>query len=192
VTVTEGRVRLLAQPAVASGGARWWASGWDYLVILGWLAVLTVAGLGVRTLMPPAPASQIAAPAADVVVFALTVLPVWVYLTATEAGRSNASWGKRRTGLRVTGADGGRSSPGRVALRNAVKLLPWQLAHLAVARILLDPTATATAFVVVTYALSLVLPVVSVVMAWRDPWRRALHDRVAGTRVTTSPAGPGS
>jgi len=35
----------------------------------------------------------------------------------------------------------------------------------------------------VTYALSVLIPVVSVVMMARDPLRRALHDRVAGTRV---------
>ncbi len=35
----------------------------------------------------------------------------------------------------------------------------------------------------VTNTLSLTIPVVSIAMAVGDPQRRALHDRVAGTRV---------
>lgn len=148
----------------------------------------------------------------DVGAFAATVLPVWVYLTATEAGRRHATWGKRRAGLRVVAAgDGGPGVAPEaaplgvvwVAVRNAVKLLPWQLAHIAVARILLEAGGSTdagtdggmdaglepgTAAVVgVTYTLSLVIPLVSIVMAWRDPLRRALHDGVAGTRVVRRP-----
>jgi hypothetical protein len=47
-----------------------------------------------------------------------------------------------------------------------------------------DPVTIGTA-----YALSVLIPVLSIVMAWRDPLRRALHDRVAGTRVVGSRAG---
>ena len=35
----------------------------------------------------------------------------------------------------------------------------------------------------VAYMLSLLVPVVSISMAWRDNLHRALHDRAAGTRV---------
>jgi hypothetical protein len=37
-----------------------------------------------------------------------------------------------------------------------------------------------------TYALSLLVPGLSLAMAGRDPLHRALHDRVAGTRVVRS------
>ena len=46
------------------------------------------------------------------------------------------SWGKRRVGLCVTSAAGDDFGWRRVAVRNAVKILPWQLAHVAVARII--------------------------------------------------------
>lgn len=164
----------------APGSARVWASVWDYLVIIAWLAVLTVAGFAARALLPPT-AAMPAPLAADAVAFGFSVLPVWMYLTATEAGARQASWGKRRVGLRVTASDGGRAGWQRVAGRNAVKLLPWQLAHVAVARLILgvdEPVAIG-----VTYMLSLLIPVVSIAMACRDPQRRALHDRVVGTRV---------
>ena len=166
----------------APGALRWRASLWDYLVILGWLAFLTVLGLVVRPLLPPVPAERTVSPlAADAVAFLLTVLPVWVYLTTTESGRERASWGKRRAGLYVTSATGDDFGWRRVAVRNAVKLLPWQLAHIAVARIITGADEPVT--ILFTYALSLLLPAVSISMAWRDPLRRALHDRVASTRV---------
>ena len=163
----------------APGAARWRASGWDHLVILGWLAVLTVLGLVVRSLLPdPGPVPPIAA---DAVAFVLSVLPVWAYLTVTESGRRQATLGKRRAGLAVADRDGGRAGAGRVAVRNAVKLLPWQLAHVSVARVIAGVDAPVT--VAVTYALSLLIPAVSIGIAWRDPAHRALHDLVAGTRV---------
>ena len=166
----------------APGGARWRASLWDYTAIVCWLAVLTVAGLVLRTVLPPAPSYPPVV--ADVVALLFTVLPVRAFLTAGEAGRHAAGWGKRRAGLRVVAADGGRPGFGRVAVRNAVKLLPWQLAHVAVARAILDPEDVGT--MAVTYTLSLLIPAGSILMAWRDPEHRAAHDRLAGTAVVSA------
>ena len=110
------------------------------------------------------------------------MFPTWIYLTVFESGSGRASWGKRVVGLRVVAQQhNGKVGTARVAGRNAVKLMPWQLAHLAVARLILG--VDAPVFIAVTYTLSLAVPAVSIVMARRDPQRRALHDRVAGTRV---------
>ncbi len=161
---------------------RVWASVWDYLVIAGWLAALTAVGFASRALLPPPTTATLPLLATDAVAFGLVVLPVWAYLTVTEAGVRQSSWGKRRVGpLRVTAADGGRPGWWRVGARNAVKLLPWQLAHIAVARLILGVDDPVT--IGVTYALSLLIPVASIAIACRDPQRRALHDRMAGTRV---------
>lgn len=132
----------------ADWGARWRASLWDYLAILGWIAVLTVLGLVVRAVLPiPAAGSAPPLVVVDLMAFASTVLPVWAYLTLGEAGRSAATWGKRRAGLRVVGPRDERPGLLRVAVRNAVKLLPWQLAHVAVARLALGSDDVRTAVV---------------------------------------------
>lgn len=181
---TSYRVAVTTAAIAPANGARLRASLGDLLVIAGWIGGLTLVGSAVRLVLPLA-----AAPAApptsmlgvDLAVFAATVAPVGIYLTVTEAGRRQSSWGKRRVGLRVVATDGTRAGPGRIAVRNAVKLLPWQLAHIAVARLILgvdDPITIWTA-----YPLSLLIPVVSIWLALRDPHRRALHDRIAGTRV---------
>lgn len=168
---------LLTVPSV---GRRVRASLGDLVPIAAWFALLTAAGAVVR---PVLPAGGVPLPAVDLAVFLVTVLPVGLYLAAGEAGACGASRGKRWAGLRVVTADGGRPSARRVAVRTAVKLLPWQLAHVAVARLILDvddPVVTWT-----TYGLSLTLLLLSVTAALRDPHRRALHDRWAGTRVVT-------
>lgn len=171
-------------PAPAPGRQRSVASAWDFAVIVAWFAGLTGAGVVVRLLVPEAgttlPAGVL--PLVDLVVFAITVAPVGTYLTVTEAGPRQASWGKRWAGLRVvSGADGDRPGPLRVVARTAVKLLPWQLAHLAVARFIVGVDSSPAVWT--AYALSLLLPAASIGMAWRDPQGRALHDRLAGTRV---------
>ena len=82
--MTDAAVSTLAAP----GGARWRASLWDYTAIVCWLAVLTVAGLVLRTVLPPAPSYPPVV--ADVVALLFTVLPVRAFLTAGEAGRHAA------------------------------------------------------------------------------------------------------
>ncbi|ADB75307.1 hypothetical protein Gobs_2672 [Geodermatophilus obscurus DSM 43160] len=162
------------------GGARWRASLRDYAAILCWLALLTVAGPVLRTVLPPAPSPPPPPVVADVVAL-LTVLPIRAFLTAGEAGRHAAGWGERRAGLRVVGPDGGPPGFGRVAVRNAVELLPWQFAHVAVARAILDPEDVGT--MAVTYTLSLLIPRAA------SSWPGATPS--TGRRTIASPA-PGS
>jgi uncharacterized RDD family membrane protein YckC len=152
------------------------------VVIGAGIAVLTGAGAAVRR-VAGSPSPALSLPATDLLVLAATVLPTGAYLAAGEAGAHRAAWGKRRAGLRVVAAEGGRPGVARILLRTAVKLLPWQLAHLSVTRLVLgsgNPVVTWGA-----NALAYLLPAVSVTMALRDRQGRALHDRVAGTRVVS-------
>jgi len=118
----------------------WWprllASLVDYVVIVAWLLTLGGLSLIITPFLPP-PRGQQNLGATDLIVFAMTVLPVWLYLTLTEAAPAGATLGKRVTRLRVRRVGDANASGGRIALRNAVKLLPWQLAHLAVSRFIL-------------------------------------------------------
>lgn len=156
----------------------------DYCVILGWLCALAAVAFslhlgGVNLWGGPV----------DLVVFAASVLPVWLYLTITEAGAAHATWGKRRVGLRVLGLGAGFAYPVRVAVRNAAKLLPWQLAHLGVTPLLTGNdtgslVSSAAAWLPITAAYALV-GLTLVVMLIRDD-RAALHDLIAGTRVSVA------
>lgn len=159
------------------------ASGWDYLVILGWLAALGLAFLA--GLRPFAPLAGAPMPAYDLLIAALTVVPVWGYLVVTEAGRAQASWGKRRARLVVTTSAGARPGTGRIMARNAVKLLPWQLAHLGMARLWYGTSDLGFGGVALVLCYALAGGTLALLLARRD--RAALHDLVAGTRVTARP-----
>ena len=145
---------------------------WAWLLLMGGLGLVLAPLLGVG-----APNLVLT----DVIAFAAAVLPTWLYLTLNEASMAAGTIGKRLRGLAVA-SDPARAHVASVALRNAVKLLPWQLAHLAVPRLLFD---TQGPFAIGCVVAALVLTVGSVAMAVVDPHRRALHDRVARTQVVT-------
>ncbi|GIH17980.1 RDD family protein [Rugosimonospora africana] len=157
----------------------------DYCVVLGWLAVLAAVfvPLYAADLVPWRGH-------VDLVSFAGSVVPVWLYLTVTEAGAAHATWGKRRLRLVVQARNGGAAGPARIAARNAVKLLPWACAHLGIAPLWAGSGAgtvvsPALAWVPITAAYLIAGATVASVLVCKD--RAALHDLVAGTRVGRAP-----
>lgn len=159
----------------------WW---WDYVVVLSWLIVVFVL-LGLPTLLgwvdlEPVWSRQITA---DLAVTLLTVVPYLVYLVLTERGPARATWGKRRSGLVVETADGSAGGTRRIVIRNVVKVLPWQLGHMAAMRFAAGAASfrPAAAF----YSASLVLLVM--VAGPAIVGRRGLHDTIAGTVVRPAP-----
>lgn len=101
----------------------------DYLVITAYIVVLTLvtqaavlAGLPITRLFD----NPIRA---DLFAFLLLVLPVMLYFAISESGPRQATWGKRRMNLCVTGSDGRRLTFPRTLMRSALKFLPWQIAH---------------------------------------------------------------
>lgn len=154
----------------------------DWLVVAVWLAVLTVVGLlvGQRFADAAGPALPGVVPLilADLAITLITVVPYVVYLSVTESSPRRATLGKRWSGLVVADVDGGAARAGQVWLRNVVKALPWQLAHLGVSRAILE---VQTPLAMTLTVLSLVLA--GACMAPALVGGRGLHDRVAGTRV---------
>lgn len=175
------RARTCADMMPAPGRSRWRSCLRDYLAIVAGIMAVTAAGMLVRSRWP-IDVSSIPLLLTDTVACGSTVLPAWVYLSVSEAGARQASWGKRAEHLRVVATPrGGAVRPRRVGLRNVVKLLPWQLAHIGVVRSILS--VDAPALINTTFTLAIATPAVSLFVAWRDPQHRALHDLVAGTRV---------
>lgn len=160
----------------------------DYFVVLSWLVALAaifvplyVAGFRVWV------------DHADVIAFAASVVPVWLYLTTTESRAAGATWGKRWAGLRVVGPFGRRAHPARIAVRNAVKLVPWQLAHLGVVALLSSrDTATLVSPAIAWLPISATYALVglSVALMFLRDDHAALHDLIAGTRVVPAESVP--
>lgn len=153
--------------------------GWDYLVVLAWLVLVFVA-VGVPQLIGWIDLAGVwSRPlTADVAVTLLTVVPYLAYLVTTEAGEAHATWGKQRVGLTLD-EHGGTLTFGRVLLRNAVKVLPWQLGHMAAMRFAVTDEPTASAVLLFVGSVIVLAAVVGPVLAGRS----GLHDLVAGTRV---------
>lgn len=159
----------------------------DYAVIAAYLIALLVVGLALT--FGPWGTSWAAALATPwrmhVLAFATTVLPVTLYFSFTESGRHSASFGKRRLGLEVVTTDGTPPSLPQTLLRNALKFMPWQLAHTAMLAIPGFPTqveqipARALAMLIATW----VLVAAYLVGLSRKLGGRPPYDRIAGTQV---------
>lgn len=107
----------------------------DYLVIAAYLVVLVGAGVGVtftfgaRIRTWPLFGSPIVM---DVIAFLSAILPVIVYFALQESSSAQATWGKRKLGLKVVNSEGKRLSRPQAFVRALVKFLPWQLAHTSI------------------------------------------------------------
>ena len=153
----------------------------DCLVVLAWLLLVSGLALGLRALGFDPHWSASDEVTADLVTFAAVLVPVGIYLVATETGRLQATFGKRRVGLRVVREDGSRASTARLVLRATIKLSPWFLAHLGLSRLYLHLGTPLSGCFCLT--LVYVIVAVSIGLALVHPQRRALHDWLAGTRV---------
>lgn len=152
---------------------------WDYLVVLAWLAVVFLV-VGIPTLRGWEAAAIWSRPGtADAAVTVLTVVPYLGYLVLTERGTGHATWGKRRAGLVVAGADGASPETAGIVLRNLIKVLPWQLGHMAALRFAMATGPLWVAGLLNLASLTLLLLVAAPPLAGR----RGVHDRAAGTTV---------
>lgn len=103
----------------------------DYLVILGWMAVLGLISLIIYVVRGSYPdlLGLLGPLRLEALFFTILTLPVVVYHFCTEAGPRHATIGKRVLGLRVQSLAGGPPSRGQIARRTVIKFLPWELAH---------------------------------------------------------------
>lgn len=106
----------------------------DYLVILAWMTILA---LGSAVVYPslgyyPDTLGFLGPIGSQILFFFLLTFVVGIYLYKCESGRYQATWGKRRMGLKVMDTRGGRLLHRQVIVRTAVKLAPWEVAHVFV------------------------------------------------------------
>lgn len=121
-------------------------------------------------------------PQLEVWYLSTVALPVWLYFILSERSTYQATVGKRLLGLYVTDLAGYRIGFRRALLRTAVKMIPWELTHLALffpTPIMFDDSPgfrPALALVYLLMAIYLAAVVIS-------PRNRSIHDFAAGTVV---------
>src|SRR6266700_6114714 len=103
----------------------------DYLIIAAYLVLLVIisVGLGFGPLRSVFRAMFADPNSSELSAFLLLVLPVILYFALFESSSWQATWGKRKLGLRVTGTHGERLSLGRSLVRSIIKFVPWELTH---------------------------------------------------------------
>lgn len=174
-------MRHLEETPASSVGLRWallrrriLATVFDVPLVAGWLLFSTIVGFVMRPLIDT-PGGW------DAYAFLTVVLPVSVTFALLEASPRHATPGKARLGLVVVDRDGGRLTPLRSLARSAIKFAPWQMAHTAVFHLVAGSDSGALVALSISAQLIVLASVAVMVL---DPAHRALHDIVAGTRVT--------
>ena len=109
-------------------------------------------------------------------------VPAWAYFILTDRLGRGRSIGKRALGLATRGADGAPPGWAAAIARTALKLLPWELVHIAFFAIAgsferVEPIQLAVA------GASYVLMAVYLVVALLNGGARSVPDIVASTRV---------
>lgn len=162
----------------------------DYGLILGWMAVVALVS-SVVALLSGGFANWLAwgTTMAQLAGFVVLVLPVGVYLFATESSARQATVGKRTLRMRVVALDGTRASRARILVRTVVKLLPWEIAHFFVWNVVdvaTSGTVTFPGWLVAGLVVADTIPVVYVLVVALQRDRRGPHDLAAGTRVISA------
>ncbi len=113
-------------------------------------------------------------------------IPAWLYFTLSDHSRLGATLGKRLLKLRVVTISKDQLSLGRSLARTAVKLMPWELAHIfgfALAGQL--GSVGQSAGLIAANGLILIYLIVALVTRGK----RSIHDLVVGTEVGQSVLG---
>jgi uncharacterized RDD family membrane protein YckC len=101
----------------------------DYVILLIYLAVILGLNLLVSALSTSFRSLFSNRILAQMIGFLMVTLPITLYFAINESSPRQATWGKRRLGIRVTDSNGMRISFGRAFLRTLIKFVPWEIAH---------------------------------------------------------------
>ncbi|MEO9056966.1 MAG: RDD family protein [Ktedonobacteraceae bacterium] len=163
----------------------------DYLIITAYIALLVIVGVGlgfgplqsVFQVMFSNPNSS------EVSAFLLLVLPVILYFALFEHSSWQATWGKRKMGLRVIDTHGARLSLSRSLVRSLLKFVPWELTHACLWRIPGWPLAPTSPSPLITAGLVLVWLLIGayLVSILVRKKHQSLYDWIAGTYVVVVP-----
>ena len=170
-------------PSPAGFSRRIAAFGLDYLLMLAYMALLLTIRLIIIGWSPKG--APLSPERYDLGAFLTLVLPVILYFALMEASAWQATWGKRRMGLKVVSTDGVRLNLGRSLVRSAAKFGPWQIAHTCMFQLMGVTYGFGTNLFVARAGLfvSVALATAYLVTLFMSP-HRTPYDRLAGSLVT--------
>jgi uncharacterized RDD family membrane protein YckC len=154
----------------------------DYILILLYLAVLTLVGILLNSSFGTLQWIFSERVRAQLAGFLLVTLPVSLYFSFGESSPRKATWGKAKLRVQVTDLGGKRISFWRSLARTGLKFVPWELSHTLIWTITFSNTNVPDW---VNYGFVLVYGLVGLNLASLVLTRRhqALYDLLAGTCV---------
>ena len=167
------------------------AFAFDYCIIIGYVAVLTAVTMaivrinefmGLSLSWPENPFL------ADLIAFVTLILPVAIYFTLQESSSRQATWGKRKVGIRVVDSLGGILTGKQSLVRSIVKLIPWQIAHTCIFQIggfsftPVEPSPMVISGFILVYLL-VVIYIASILISKKH---RTPYDWIAGSCVVVT------
>jgi uncharacterized RDD family membrane protein YckC len=163
----------------------------DYLIIAAYIVVLIVVSvlLGFGPLRQTFQSLFANPNSGEISAFLLLVLPVILYFALFESSSWQATWGKRKVGLRVMTNHGERLSFGRSLVRSLIKFLPWELTHACLWRIPGWPSNPQTPSPIISAGLVLVWVIAGayVISLLVSKKHQTLYDMIAGSYVVLVP-----
>jgi len=122
---------------------------------------------------------------ADLMAFVTLILPLILYFTLQESSPNQATWGKRKAGIRVVNTQGKSLIKAQAFIRSLVKFLPWQIAHSSIYQALAFPSggANPSSFIITGFALAYLLIGIYIASALISKKHRTPYDWVSGSQV---------
>lgn len=109
-------------------------------------------------------------------------IPVWIYFIISDSSKSGATLGKRFLGIKTVNQTGNRVSTRQAFFRTSIKMIPWELSHIAGFLLAPEPGLFNTASWSVI-SLVYLLVFIYLFVAWRNKGEKSIHDIPARTEV---------
>ncbi|MFY0630122.1 MAG: RDD family protein [Flavobacteriaceae bacterium] len=116
----------------------------------------------------------------QMVSFISLTLPVFLYFFLSERSKSKGTIGKRILKLKVVGAT--ESSRGNLFLRNFLKFLPWEIAHIGVYQIAFYNNENI--WVWISLILPQVIVIIYVISVFLSKGKQSVYDKLSRTKIS--------
>jgi len=163
------------------------AFAFDYLIILAYIFILAGVNFGIIFMggaldnISPFFTSPVVK---DGIAFLTLILPVILYFTLQESSNRQATWGKRKVGLRVVNTQGVALTKLQAFVRSLVKFLPWQIAHTSIYQIKeIVLGGSSTPFDITGFVLVYVLVGIYIAAVFISKKHRTPYDWASGSYV---------
>lgn len=162
------------------------AFAYDYMIILAYVGLLVLLAFGLNHFVPSALSNLFGtAYSGQMIGFFTITLPIVLYFILMEASGQQATWGKKRVGIRVRGIEEDPVGYSQSASRSLLKFIPWEIAHTCIWQIRFSSEAFSP-LVTTGYILLWTIIIANLYSLWNTPFNQTIYDRLSSTRVVRS------